>query len=134
MAYNADGDPVEMSAQGSLQPLYGKDVREPPISKPDDMLFIISGNEWWLGSVWQRAVVISPLLTFNEPVSRIIFHSDSSYHIGVDDLSVWAHTASVPEPGTIILLASSLGCLGLFRRRHFHQNLENGGYPFFIGK
>ncbi|RJR21418.1 MAG: PEP-CTERM sorting domain-containing protein [Desulfobacteraceae bacterium] len=118
MAYNANGDPVGMSAQGSLQPLYGKDVRNPHISKPDDMLFIISGNEWWLGSVWQRAVVISPLLTFNEPVSKIIFHSDSSYHIGVDDLSVWAHTSSVPEPGTVILLASSLGFLGFFRKRH----------------
>jgi hypothetical protein len=83
MAYNSNGGPVGMSAHGSLQPLYGKDVRDPAISDPDDMFFVISGNEWWLLSQWQRGVVVGPLLLFNEPVSKIIFHNDSSYHVTI---------------------------------------------------
>jgi hypothetical protein len=53
----------------------------------------------------------SPLVSFNSPVTKLVFHDEGSEDIGIDNLTV----TPIPEPATICLLG--LGALSLLRRK-----------------
>jgi hypothetical protein len=64
---------------------------------------------------WNRSVgqFSSPTISFDSPVTKLLFHDGGEEDIGIDNLTVTPN--NIPEPATIALLG--LGVLSLIRRK-----------------
>lgn len=75
----------------------------------------ISGNEWVFSTNWAVDVaVVSPLLIFDGPVTRLVFHDDNLYDVGIDNLVV----NTVPVPGAVLLGILGLSVAGVKLRKY----------------
>jgi hypothetical protein len=104
--FNASGDPVGMSDGGGA------------VIPGGTSAYIVGGDggtEWiWLTNWAYDIVATSPVLIFDEPVTRLLFHDDQVHDIGIDNLSVEA----VPVPGAILLGMLGLSVVGVKLRKH----------------
>jgi len=100
-AYDAIGNPVGISDGGGAN-LGGVGSHT------------ISGNQWIWYTNWATDVsALSPLLVFNSPVTRLVFHDDNQFDVGVDNLEV----TPVPVPGAVLLGMLGLSVVGVKLRK-----------------